>query len=597
MRFHPIVKILLLVALLCQCTPVETSQQQAEPAKAEQRSPYTLPAAAYVAMAKNQQGSEQQSLLLMAAGQSITQGDWTQAGQIVSQIKDPDPKQSQELSLYQAELALHQGQVKTALINASNITSPKSLTIWHQIQYHQLLAKAYLRQKQYLNSVRERIKLEALLTGHKAQHQNLQLLWSGLMSLEAAELQTQAVEAKPGSELQGWLQLALLARQSNQASTKTLTALQAWREDYPDHPGNQVLPESLSAIAKQMQDRPRQVALILPLSGPLSGPGEAIRDGFLAENKKQNHPLDIKLYDSNQLTGKIAYQQAIDAGVDYVVGPLTKTDVAEVAQLPHPVPTLLLNELNQAAGDNAYQFGLSPQWEARQVADMLGQKGLHRVLLIVPAGSWGDDIRQAFVSALASNQGRVVDQLRYDPNLDLNAAIAALLKVDRSQQREKILKQWLGQHLQTVQSRRQDFDAIFLVAYPSKARQIMPLLKYYFAGDVPVFATSSIYSGTADAKRDKDLDGILFCDIPGVFAQPGRQKNWPEQFNSYNRLYALGQDSFGLLGHLNGLRIFKAIAMENSKGMIAINQQGQVAQALKWGQFRQGLAQPLEQLG
>ncbi len=51
---------------------------------------------------------------------------------------------------------------------------------------------------------------------------------------------------------------------------------------------------------------------------------------------------------------------------------------------------------------------------------------------------------------------------------------------------------------------------VFLLSYPSKARQIMPLLKYYYAGDVPVYATSSVYTGGVNVMKDRDLNGIIF---------------------------------------------------------------------------------------
>lgn len=43
----------------------------------------------------------------------------------------------------------------------------------------------------------------------------------------------------------------------------------------------------------------------------------------------------------------------------------------------------------------------------------------------------------------------------------------------------------------------------------------MPLLNYYYAGDVPVYATASVYGGSANPLKDKDLDGIIFATFPG----------------------------------------------------------------------------------
>src|SRR5690606_30957505 len=153
--------------------------------------------------------------------------------------------------------------------------------------------------------------------------------------------------------------------------------------------------------------------------------------------------------------------------------------------------------------------------------------------------------------------------------------------------------QLLGSDLQVISSRRQDFDMIFLLAYPGKARQIMPLLKYNYATDVPVFATSTVYAGSLDVKKDKDLDGVIFCDMPWVFSHDLGNKNWPEQFNSYNRLYAMGMDSFALTGKLNQLKIFPALGANENSGVLYLKQNGEIAQTLRWGQFHQGAPRPL----
>ena len=214
---------------------------------------------------------------------------------------------------------------------------------------------------------------------------------------------------------------------------------------------------------------------------------------------------------------------------------------------------------------NAYHFGLSPSNEARQVAAKAAKKGFHRALIIAPAGGWGDEIVTAFSAQWQSAGGVVADKLTYDNSTDLNLAIRDILHVSSSQVREKQLKQLLGKKIQAITRRRQDIDMIFLLAYPSKARQIKPLLKYYFAGDLPVYATSTVYGGSLNVMKDKDLDGIIFCDIPWVFSHQIGDKNWPEQLNSYNRLYALGMDSYVLVSQLDELMLFPATGI-NEKG-------------------------------
>ncbi|WP_280522018.1 penicillin-binding protein activator [Candidatus Coxiella mudrowiae] len=66
------------------------------------------------------------------------------------------------------------------------------------------------------------------------------------------------------------------------------------------------------------------------------------------------------------------------------------------------------------------------------------------------------------------------------------------------------------------QCRREDFDTIFLVANSRQERQIIPLLRFYYADDVSIYATSAIYSPSVII--DYDLDGMIFDDMPWVLA-------------------------------------------------------------------------------
>ena len=93
--------------------------------------------------------------------------------------------------------------------------------------------------------------------------------------------------------------------------------------------------------------------------------------------------------------------------------------------------------------------------------------------------------------------------------------------------------------------------------------------------------------------KDRDVDGLIFCDMPWVFTHQMGSRNWPEQFNSYNRLYALGMDSYALTTQLNHLLLFPAMGISDKSGVLYLNSSQQIARILAWGQFKQGLAQQI----
>lgn len=583
--------------LLCQCSTKEVNSTEpvVAPVKKKIANPYNLPVATYLSMAKNQKGAERQNLLLSAAGRMISEGRWRQGVAILAQTADLTADQANHKELLLAKVDLMRDHPKAAIDKLVMMSQPERLTLYNQIQLHEVLAQSYRATGNHSKSIVERIKLEYLIPDQKSQVNNRRILWLTLLNLPQAELSTMATEIKSKSELEGWAQLALVSRQYRNNVPSLLAALEQWQSHYKNHPGQYILPQPLKSIASKMISQPKKVALLLPLSGGLSGPGNAIHDGFIAAQKasKEESQIQVKTYDTNKGDITETYQQAITDGAEYVVGPLTKNQVATIAVINHPVPTLLLNDSDVSAQENSYLFGLSPANEASQVAIKAKSKGYSRALIIAPQNKWGNEITKAFTKQWNKGGGQVIDTMSYAAKDDLNKKMRDFLQITESLNREKQLKEILGYNLQSSNSRRQDFDMVFLLAYPTKARQIMPLLKYYYAGDVPVFATSSVYGGSANALKDKDLDGVIFCDIPWVFSHQAGTRNWPEQFNSYNRLYALGMDSYALATQLNQLILFPADGAWDTSGALYLKPSQQVARILEWGRFKEGLAHSL----
>ena len=587
--------------LLCQCTKAVNSTEPVVTVTKSKKvtSPYKIPTAEYLSKAEQLQGEEKQNLLLLAAGRMISENQWRQGLAILAQTSDLTAAQTDLKHLLLAKIDLVRDKPTAALDKLAHIKEAPQFSLYHQIDFHELLAQSYRLTGKYSQSIAERIKLETLLSDEESKTNNRRTLWLSLINIPDVELKTMAAEAADKSELQGWLQLALISHQYRTDSKSLLAALDEWQTRFNTHPANHILPNPLDSIANKMQTQPKKIALLLPLSGALSGPGNAIREGFMAAHKASTYKeaTAVKLYDTDKDEVRHAYGQAIEDGADYVVGPLTKSQVASIAAMNHPVPTLLLNDSDVSAQDNSYSFGLSAANEAVQVAIKANSKGYRRALIIAPANEWGKEIAEAFSSQWQEKGGLVVDTFSYASNDDLNKKMRQFLQITSSEAREKQLKALLGQNIQITPSRRQDFDMIFLLAYPSKARQIMPLLKYYYTGDIPVYATSSAYSGSANALKDKDLEGLVFCDIPWVFSHQMGVKNWPEQFNSYNRLYALGKDSYALATQLNQLILFPADSSKDTSGIFYLKPSQQVARVLEWGQFRQGLVHSLGETG
>jgi outer membrane PBP1 activator LpoA protein len=186
------------------------------------------------------------------------------------------------------------------------------------------------------------------------------------------------------------------------------------------------------------------------------------------------------------------YRQAQAAGVQLVVGPLEKPLVKQLSGRPQlPITTLALNYSEGGQGPpQLFQFGLAAEDEAREVARRARADGLHRAAAMVPKGEWGDRVLPPSARTGSQRRHHVATE-RVDQPVALAQQIADLFQLRQSEGRAKSLQSTVGSNVAAQPSRRQDIEFIFLAATPQQAQQIKPTLNFQYAGDVPVYATST----------------------------------------------------------------------------------------------------------
>jgi outer membrane PBP1 activator LpoA protein len=333
---------------------------------------------------------------------------------------------------------------------------------------------------------------------------------------------------------------------------------------------------------------PNQIALLLPLSGRSESFGVAVRDGFIAAYLQQNAATRprLKIYDVAAQSVGAAYSSAIADGAGFVVGPLTKEDVAAVVPLSEGrTPILALNFLNDtmSAPRNFYQFALLPEDEARMVARRVVADGRLAGVAIVPIGELGNRVAAAFADELKSLGGTVLDSQRYEPSQpDFSDIIKQVLQV-------KTVKGEPSTH-------RTDATFVFIVGTPGAARLIMPQLRFHYAGDVPVYSTSDSFE--PDPSANADIDGMLFPGMPWMISndpvtaqiRDGVRAAWPARTarSDRSRLYAFGFDAYRLVP---GLRSAPSSAAEIAgvTGKLHLDAENKIRRDLEWAQIRGGV--------
>src|SRR5690606_27429 len=143
---------------------------------------------------------------------------------------------------------------------------------------------------------------------------------------------------------------------------------------------------------------------------------DALRDGFLAaQYSAMGQGLEqpqISLYDSGNYSDLLQfYRQAEADGVQWVIGPLDRQQVARLASQPQlPLPTLALNYADGAATAPAgrAEGGLAAADEARSAALRGWRDGHEQVAILARQEDWGRRAGRAFAERWQARGGQLV---------------------------------------------------------------------------------------------------------------------------------------------------------------------------------------------
>jgi len=582
-------------------TDSEADLQIQQAVALEQAGEYAAAGELFEQLALQSLPPEDQSLLLRAAENYLHAQQGDRATALLARI---DTRTLPELDfrrrLLVAELALSKNRPDEAMTLLSD-GIPEGTELPLQQRFHADRAEGFRLTGNLLESARELSELDLLLEDMDKRLQNQLLIIQTLTTLTDTALDL--LQPNPPGIQGGWMALARIIKGHTGDTSRIQQQLESWREKFPSHPAIPGLLEGYFQKMESQYQRPHQLAILLPQSGPYANAARALRDGFMAayyQQPAENRPK-LDFYDSSDSADTWPlYRQAVDSGADMVIGPLNKEGVAQLARAGElEIPVLALNQVPPETTPpvRLYQFGLAPEDEARQIAERAWLDGHTRAVVFTPRDDWGARIAQAFRDRWERLGGILSEQQRYDAKEnDFSDAIRALLNLDESSARRTRLQRLMGQRLEFEPRRREDADFILLAANPLKARQIRPQFQFHHAADIPIYATSSIYTGTPAPDLDQDLEGIKFPDIPWLLVNEGDSplardnlaRTLPDSQGAYRRLYAMGIDSFRLLPHLGRLQSASQETLEGKTGNLYLDSIRQIHRQLVWAVMENG---------
>ena len=401
-------------------------------------------------------------------------------------------------------------------------------------------------------------------------------VWRGVSKVSSFDLDLLAGAASRPA-VRGW---AAVGRDLNAALTANARAdvWRAWLARNPRQAAARFPPVDLGDHAG-----PRLIAVLTPMTGALAEFGEAIRDGVLtAYLHARPQEQRLLFFDTRSLGAREAYERAVAAGAQIIVGPLDKAAVAALARLAPRVPVVALNTPDPTPitmPANFVQLTLAVEDEAAAIAKALAADGAERVVLFHNDSTWAARARERLGR---ERRIRVVVASRLEDLRTAPDVAATALAIEESAERHAELEALLSADLAFRPRRRDDIDAVVAFVEEEELLALKPALDFHFAAELPVYVWSRV---PRDALAGR-LDGVRVCDIPWRL-HPGALRDKAVAAFSPRRadspLFALGVDGYRVANQLPRLTTHGE-SIAGSTGVLTLTQSGRLRRELAWAE-------------
>ncbi|WP_297891956.1 penicillin-binding protein activator [Shewanella sp.] len=611
------ISVAILSAVLAGCgTQAPTTSTSTAPTAATSLASAPLAPNVYLAQASNSKDPQQRDTnLLLAAHAYINANDYAAAQKLLKSML-PSLTQSPTLLAehkYLTARVLEHTSTYLDALNTLNYPSTWVLPGWQMATYHQFKAHLYQLNKQPIEQVRELSLLTSYLPPAEANEVNNQI-WQVLQPMHEQTLQTFTQDAK-NPVFAGWLQLAYIAKHYAVDPSQLVRYLGEWQKQNPYHPAAAKLPADLDRALNAKPFTPKNIAVLLPLTGSRANAANAIRQGILTSYlAKPNEQVSVNFYDTAN-DAVSAYQQAVNAGAEFIIGPLLPNEIDQLLALnttastvataatgstttapTAPIPQLFLNQTDKFVPDiNKFYFALSPAQEAADAATRMYQDGVTMPLLLASNDAIGKRMAESFIQAWKKKSDTPIEVYYYDGGDKMRTTVQDALGVRDSQERIARIKELLGNSVQADFRSRQDIDAIYMISTP----QELTLLKAFidvnfsvFTQPVPLYTSSRSRIDNESSQTAQDLNNLTMSDAPWLM-QNGEENLmvntlWSGWNNGQKRLFIMGYDAMDLISKLAQMRSFPGFQFNGRSGVLSVNPDGVLNRQLSWGRYQRG---------
>ncbi|MBA8682819.1 penicillin-binding protein activator [Stenotrophomonas tumulicola] len=514
------------------------------------------------ALAGTLRGAARSNALADAAFAWHEAGDATRARSLLSQAQ---PRQlsaasRQRYLLTTAELALADKQPAQALAALSEPNAnvlPALAPRWH-------LARAAALQAggDNFGAAQERARAHAALSG-KQRTDNQGAIAALLGTLDDAALRDRATALPANDPLYNFAGRALIAR--------GLPLPRPFDREATAQFDTSKRPPAMS----DGYQPPARMAVLLPLTGRMATAAQPVRDGLLTGyygESRRKPEIDFIDTTGTPAGALAAYDKAVAAGADFIVGPLGRDEVDAVygrAQLP--VPVLALNRGKDAPPAGSAGFSLAPEDDGVMAAEYLRGRERSQVLVVHSSDDTGRRTAAAFAERFTQRGGQVLATVAVaDAVGDITARLRAAGPA----------------------------DGVLLAVRAPQARQLAPQLALAGIGGGTRVGTSQLTIGSGKPEEDVALDGIVYpneaWNVRGVAGLPSAAaagQLLPSARGASGRLFAFGFDAWKISAYLDTLAQQSGLA--GATGTLYLDGMGNILRSPAWSTFNGGRPMPI----
>ncbi|MCL1067558.1 penicillin-binding protein activator [Shewanella olleyana] len=566
----------------------------------------TQTANVYLSAASNsEQPQERDRYLLLAAHAYVNEGNLSAADSLLTSMKpklQPNPSLQAEW-LYLSARVAEQTRSEADALAILNYPQQWKLPDWQRVTYHQYKARLFNQTKQPIDELRQLSSLSLYLPKEQAFEVN-DNIWRALQPLHEETIKSFMGDSS-NPTFSGWLQLAYIAKHYAVDPSQLVRYLGEWQQANPNHPGAMKLPSDLEKALNAKPYKPQNIAVLLPLTGRRAAVAEPIRQGIIASYMAAyDDQIELNFFDTN-LGVEQAYQDAIAAGAEFVIGPLLPNAVEEMQALNEQglmtVPQLYLNQTETfTANNDQFYFALSPAQEASDAAQKLYNDGITLPLLLVSNDSTGKRMAESFNKKWFELTEENAEIHYYDGGDQMKLTVQEALGVKDSQARISRMKELIGSNIEADFRSRRDIDAIYMISAAKDLVLLKPFLDVnfsVFADPVALYTTSRSRLSGNSTQSAQELNNLMISDIPWLMGTNTEttmvSKLWSNWNNGQKRLYIMGYDSLELVSRLAQMRAFPGYQFNGRSGALSVDKDGVIERTLSWGKYQRGQLRPL----